>query len=62
MGFGACGGIVGPTAAGWVFDQMGSYFLIWLALGALVGVAVLLVLKIKPNVRISSSHFANGDA
>jgi MFS family permease len=62
MGFGSCGGIIGPTVAGWVFDRMESYFLIWLALSVLVGVAVLLVLCIKPNDSVPIPHHTNGRA
>jgi MFS family permease len=47
MGFGACGGIIGPTTAGWVFDLTGSYYFVWLALSALVGLAIILILRIE---------------
>jgi MFS family permease len=47
MGFGACGGIIGPTIAGWVFDRMGSYYSVWLAFSGLVGLAVILILQIE---------------
>ena len=47
MGFGASGGIIGPTTAGWVFDVTGSYYFVWLALSALIGVSVILILKIE---------------
>jgi MFS family permease len=47
MGFGACGGIIGPTTAGWVFDMMGSYYFVWLALSALIGLAIVLIWRIE---------------
>ena len=47
MGFGAVGGIIGPTVAGWVFDRMGTYHYVWLTLGVLVGVAVFLILGVE---------------
>ena len=47
MGFGACGGIIGPTTAGWVFDLTGSYYFVWLVLSALVGLAIILILRIE---------------
>jgi MFS family permease len=47
LGFGACGGIIGPTAAGWVFDRMQSYYLVWLAFSALIGLAIILILRIE---------------
>jgi MFS family permease len=49
LGFGACGGIVGPTAAGWVFDRMQSYYSVWLAFSALIGLAIILILRIEPK-------------
>ena len=49
LGFGACGGIIGPTAAGWVFDRMQSYYFVWLAFSVLIGLAILLILKIEPK-------------
>lgn len=47
MGFGACGGIIGPTTAGWVYDMMGSYYFVWLALSALIGLAIILIWRIE---------------
>ena len=49
MGFAACGGILGPTTAGWVFDRMESYYFVWLTLSALVGLAIILILRIEPK-------------
>jgi MFS family permease len=48
MGSASVGGIIGPTLAGLVFDSLGSYYFIWLALSGLAGVAVILALKLKP--------------
>ena len=48
MGSAAIGGIIGPTLAGWVFDSIGSYQILWLALAGAVSLAVLLVLRVKP--------------
>jgi len=47
FGFASVGGIIGPTAAGWVFDTLGSYRPIWLGLCGLTGLATVLVLRIK---------------
>jgi MFS family permease len=47
MGSASVGGIIGPTLAGWVFDTLGSYYFIWLALSGLAAVAVILALKLK---------------
>ncbi|MFC1821355.1 MFS transporter [Thermodesulfobacteriota bacterium] len=46
MGFGAGGGVIGPTAAGWVFDRTGSYHLVWLVFAGLIGMAILLLLAV----------------
>jgi OFA family oxalate/formate antiporter-like MFS transporter len=55
LGFGAIGGIIGPTLAGWVFDTLGSYHWVWYGLSVISGAAMLLVIKIKPFVsRIKS--------
>jgi MFS family permease len=55
MGFAAMGGIIGPTAAGWVFDTVGSYVLIWRAFCGLIAVAVFFILAIKPKPRLVST-------
>jgi len=47
MGSASVGGIIGPTMAGWVFDSLGSYYFIWLALSGLAAVAVILALRLK---------------
>ena len=53
MGFGACGGIIGPTTAGWVFDMTGSYYFVWLALSALIGLATILILRIESKEELN---------
>ena len=55
LGFGACGGIIGPTAAGWVFDRMQSYYSVWLVFSALIGLAIMLILKIEPKEEVKKS-------
>ena len=47
MGSASMGGIIGPTLAGWVFDSLGSYYFIWLALSGLAAVAIILVSRLK---------------
>jgi MFS family permease len=49
MGSGSIGGIVGPTLAGWMFDTIGSYQVIWVAFSAALGLATFLALRIKPG-------------
>jgi OFA family oxalate/formate antiporter-like MFS transporter len=51
LGFGACGGVIGPTTAGWVFDRTGSYYFVWLTLSALIGLAIVLILRIESKVK-----------
>ncbi len=48
MGSASIGGIIGPTLAGWVFDSLGAYQIVWLAFSCVTGLAIFLVLKIKP--------------
>ena len=47
MGFASIGGIIGPTLAGWVFDTLGSYHLIWFVFCGIIGLAIGLILKIR---------------
>jgi sugar phosphate permease len=47
MGSAAFGGIIGPTLAGWAFDVMGDYRLIWLVFFGLIGLGTTLALKMK---------------
>jgi len=47
MGSAAIGGIIGPTVAGWVFDTLGSYHVIWLVSSGLIGLAIGLTLRIR---------------
>jgi len=46
-GSGAIGGIIGPTVAGWMFDTLGTYQIVWLALFGLNALAFWLTLQIK---------------
>ena len=55
MGFAACGGIIGPTAAGWMFDRTGSYYSVWLAFSALIVVAMILILGIESKADIKKT-------
>ena len=47
MGSASIGGIIGPTLAGWTFDTLGSYDLIWFVFCGIIGLAIGLVLKIR---------------
>lgn len=46
MGFGSIGGIIGPTLAGWAFDTLGSYNIIWFVFCGIIGLAIWLMLRI----------------
>jgi len=56
MGFGAAGGIIGPTLAGFVFDTLESYYIAWIGLSVLLFLAIALVLKIRPHVQPDMSR------
>jgi len=46
-GFGAFGGIIGPTLAGWSFDALGNYHLVWLTFSVLNALALWLIMKMR---------------
>jgi cyanate permease len=48
MGIGSIAAIFGPPLAGWTFDTLGSYRLLWLGYIGLIMVAIVLVSNIKP--------------
>jgi len=48
VGISAIGGIIGPTLAGWAYDNWGSYQVIWFLLAGLAMVALISVLTIGP--------------
>jgi len=57
MGVGALGSIIGPTVAGWVYDNWGSYQGIWLAFAGLAVVAVISVLTIRKKPLLRGASF-----
>jgi len=46
-GSGAIGGIIGPTLAGWSFDALGNYHLVWLTFCILNALAIWLIMKMR---------------
>ena len=48
MGVGSLAAIIGPTLAGWVFDTLGSYRLLWFGYIGLSIIAILLISHIRP--------------
>jgi MFS family permease len=53
MGVVAIGGIVGPSAAGWAFDNLKTYQPVWLFFAGTASIAVILILRLKPSRGIS---------
>ena len=51
QGIGALGGIIGPTLAGWGFDMLGNYDLVWLIFVALSGSCVGVSFGIRPHLK-----------
>ena len=47
-GIGTIGAIIGPTLAGWAYDSLGSYQIIWLLLAGLAVAAMISVFTIAP--------------
>ncbi|MFB0506368.1 MAG: MFS transporter [Thermodesulfobacteriota bacterium] len=47
MGMAAIGGVIGPSTAGWAFDNVGSYHGVWLAFAGTTVIAIVLILRLK---------------
>ena len=47
LGFAAIGEAMGPAVAAWTYDTLGAYQLVWFALSAAVGFAIVLIWKLK---------------
>lgn len=47
IGMSAIGGVIGPSAAGWTFDNVGSYQPVWLSFAGTTVIAIVLLLRIK---------------
>lgn len=47
-GMAAIGGIIGPAAAGWSFDTLGSYHTVWLWFAGTTVIAIVLILRLLP--------------
>jgi cyanate permease len=52
MGCCAIGSIIGPTLAGYLFDNTGSYSYTWIMLGIASTFSVVLVLNIGPRKQV----------
>lgn len=47
MGVAAIGGLIGPFAAGWTFDNVGAYQSVWLFFAGTAFIAVVLILRLR---------------
>jgi MFS family permease len=54
QGLGAMGGMIGPTLAGWAYDNWGSYQTIWWLLAGLAIIALISVLTITPVDKVKA--------
>ncbi|MBN2844524.1 MAG: hypothetical protein JXQ25_00855, partial [Deltaproteobacteria bacterium] len=56
MGFGAAGGIVGPTLAGFVFDLLDNYQIVWSWFSGCIFLAIFLVIMMgdAPSSAVSN--------
>ncbi len=59
MGFGAAGGIVGPTLAGFVFDLLGNYQIVWSWFSGCVFLGIFLVIMMG-DAPSSTGNYGNG--
>ncbi len=51
LGLAAIGGVIGPSAAGWTFDNMGGYRPIWLSFAGTTVIALMLILRLEAPSR-----------
>jgi MFS family permease len=49
LGSASVGGILGPTLAGYAFDRVGAYTLVWQAMSLVCALAMILIVWIKPS-------------
>jgi sugar phosphate permease len=47
LGMSAIGGIIGPAAAGWTFDNLGGYHPIWLSFAGTTFIPLVLILRLQ---------------
>ncbi len=59
LGLAAIGGIIGPTMAGWVYDTMKDYYLIWMVFVGILLLSVVLSTQIKPINASRSSEITS---
>ena len=49
MGYAAMGGIIGPISAGWAFDALKSYYIVWLLYCISLVFASGMILKVRSS-------------
>jgi sugar phosphate permease len=47
LGMAAIGGVIGPSVAGWTFDNLGDYHGVWLCFTGTIIIAIVLLLRLK---------------
>jgi len=57
-GIGTIGAIIGPTLAGWAYDSLGSYHIVWFLLSGLAVVAMGSVLTITPTRNLTKQDIS----
>ncbi len=53
IGMSAIGGVIGPAAAGWTFDNLGGYQPVWLSFAGTTFIAIVLLLRLKAPGQMS---------
>lgn len=53
LGMGAMVGVIGPSAAGWTFDNLGAYRPVWLFFTGTAVISVVLILRLKTPGQMS---------
>jgi len=53
IGMSAIGGVIGPAAAGWTFDNLGGYQPVWLFFAGTTVIAIILLLRLKAPGQMS---------
>jgi MFS family permease len=56
LGIAAMGGVIGPSIAGWAFDNLGSYQSVWLAFAGTTVIAIILLLRLKAPHQMSKEY------
>jgi MFS family permease len=55
IGMSAIGGVIGPSVAGWTFDNVGGYQPVWLSFAGTTVIAIVLLLRLKAPGQMSKT-------